>query len=413
MATPTLTFNSSTGSDTTRSGSASPSTPSSGTAASYAGSVFTLDGSPDLSGVATDGTAVIWVQTSTGRQFFTINAKDNTLKTVTVDDAPAGTATGLTWGLGGKRATWDNASSRKLFSADAKAGWIIQTETNQTVTTSYLQCTSGGTEQNPIIIQSNNTTVRTITQTANDNVIATSGNPSSWVLRYLKFATSNGAHNTYLLDLEAIYNVLFKCDIGDSGTKAGAGIYSTSDLTLYNCEVHHTKTFRGLYVAAGAVNALGCSFHDNAEHGIYYQGGQLLIMFSQVWNNTSEGIHWPQNGPIILVNCTVHNNGSDGLNAGAASGVGFANPATCIRNNNFTKNGGYGINAVSGTTNNMLTEDYNNFGTGALANTSGDVNNFTKGPNDIAVDPQYANASAGDFTPSNTATQVAFPTSIP
>ena len=95
MAVPTLLFNTGSGSDTAASG-AGPTTALSGTAASYSESVFTLDGSPDLSGVSTDGPHVIWVDTSTGRKFFTINAVNDGANTVTVDDAPAETTTELT-----------------------------------------------------------------------------------------------------------------------------------------------------------------------------------------------------------------------------------------------------------------------------------------------------------------------------
>src|SRR5688500_18477061 len=102
----TILFNSSTGSDTAASG-AGPATALTGTAASYSGSGFTLDGSPDLSGVVA-GTAILYVATSTGRKFFDITSVDDGANTVTVVTAPAGTATGLTWAIGGKRATFDH-----------------------------------------------------------------------------------------------------------------------------------------------------------------------------------------------------------------------------------------------------------------------------------------------------------------
>src|SRR5688500_14311591 len=101
----TILFNSVSGSDTAASG-AGPATAITGSNASYSGSVFTLDGSPDLSGVVV-ADSILYVDTSTGRKFFDITSIDNTAKTVTVVSAPAGTATGLTWAIGGQRATFD------------------------------------------------------------------------------------------------------------------------------------------------------------------------------------------------------------------------------------------------------------------------------------------------------------------
>jgi len=169
MATTNTLFNNASGSDTAASG-AGPTTALFGTAASYSGSVFTLDGTPNLSGVATDGSHVIWVQTSTGRQFFTINAVDDGANTVTVDDAPAGTTTGLTWGLGGKRQTVGNTDSRLLFSTDAKAGWTITLEDDQPALTSVLVCTAkGDTTNGPIIFQGDSTTAHHLLTSATNN----------------------------------------------------------------------------------------------------------------------------------------------------------------------------------------------------------------------------------------------------
>ena len=128
---PTIRFNTSTGSDTNASGS-NGSISVNGTSASFSGSVVTLDGSPDLSGFDADED-VLWLQTSTGRQFFDLSSVDDTAKTVTCVDAPAGTASGLTWGIGGKRATLEDINSRLLFSDDAKAGWTAELEDDQTI----------------------------------------------------------------------------------------------------------------------------------------------------------------------------------------------------------------------------------------------------------------------------------------
>src|SRR3954470_959504 len=103
MALPTIAINSGTGSDTAASG-AGPATALSGTGAATAASttVTLLTDNPDLSGVATDGSAVIWVGSSSGRQFAKITGVNNTagVKTVTVSDAFANTESGKNWGIG-------------------------------------------------------------------------------------------------------------------------------------------------------------------------------------------------------------------------------------------------------------------------------------------------------------------------
>jgi hypothetical protein len=292
MAAPTITFNSSTGSDTTRSGSAGQpgGGPVSGTAASFTGSVFTLDGSPSLAGLPTDGTAVIWVLTSTGRQFFTINAFNDSTKTVTVDDAPAGTASGLTWGLGGKRSTWDNVNSRVLFSADAKAGWNIVTETDQSLTsTIFCNVTAGVTNGlGPVTVRSDSTTKRVITQTLNTAGVFNSSGGGAWRFRYLRLITSTATSNNYGFTCQATYSLLEYCEIGDATNKWDSGIYmGGNDLVMINCEIHHAKTNHGVWNQNGTLFMYGCSVHDCVGDGIHINSGSFTIMFSEVWNTTA------------------------------------------------------------------------------------------------------------------------------
>ena len=134
MAYPVIKFNTSTGSDSLSSG-AGPDDPINGSGASL-NATTTVDLSadnPDLSSIATDGTAVLWVETTTGRQFGEITAVDNSLKTVTVHAAYGVTESGKNWAIGGVRATIDSSSSRNVFT-DATSYWVIELETNQTIT---------------------------------------------------------------------------------------------------------------------------------------------------------------------------------------------------------------------------------------------------------------------------------------
>lgn len=131
MAFPTILIDSASGSDTAASG-AGPATALTGTGASLTNTSLDIDlsaDSPDLSGVAVDGSAVLWVATSTGRQFYAIASLDNTTKIVT---AVAGQTAGATegsrsWAIGGKRASINAASSRTLFALTGMAAnWSLE-----------------------------------------------------------------------------------------------------------------------------------------------------------------------------------------------------------------------------------------------------------------------------------------------
>jgi hypothetical protein len=138
VAFPVIIFNASTGSDTAASG-AGPATALSGTDASTDGTglIVTLP-NQNLDNVATDGSHALWIDTASGRQFSKITAKANSggpTAQVTVANAYSTGLTGQTFGLGGKRATFANVDSVKLFTDDLLGGWAAETETNQTMTT--------------------------------------------------------------------------------------------------------------------------------------------------------------------------------------------------------------------------------------------------------------------------------------
>jgi hypothetical protein len=88
------------------------------------GTVVTLDGSPDLSGVAIDGSHVIYLDDATAgnRRWAAINAKDDVADTVTVEQAFAGTLSGLSWAIGGELDGLDAAAHRLLWRNNGSAG---------------------------------------------------------------------------------------------------------------------------------------------------------------------------------------------------------------------------------------------------------------------------------------------------
>lgn len=396
MATPTITFNSSTGSDSQASG-AGPATALFGTAASYSGSVVTLDGSPDLSGVATDGSAVLWLQTSTGRRNFTINAVDNGADTVTLDDAPAGTATGLTWAIGGKRGSFD--LSRQLFS-DLKAGWIVETETNQAITTTTLSVNSGGSVALRAIIRSNNTTVRVIDQAANDEVITLGTSADHLQFEYLQFTNTNGTKTTaHGVAFNGNSGLAFiKCIFGHATNTLNRGITRAGSFiqaAFVGCEFRNCAG-DGISTGNNTSHQLivqSCYFHDNGGDGIV--GGtsaiDVFVVSDSIFDTNVSGIDMAgvATVPWIVRNCTFYGHSGNAFDNIASAGLCY--------NNIFANNTGRGISADSTITGGFF--DYNAF----YSNTAGHRENISAGANDVDdVDPDFVNAAGGDFTPQAT-----------
>lgn len=128
-------FNSDTGSDTQSSG-LGPSV------AVYGSGASITSGSAIVTGIDTTGVTsgdLLWVLSSTGRQFSIVASVDSSTQ-VTCDNNFDVTETGRTWACGGKRATIDDTSSRRLLghhnvSELPSPSWV-EIETDQTITSS-------------------------------------------------------------------------------------------------------------------------------------------------------------------------------------------------------------------------------------------------------------------------------------
>jgi len=105
------------------SGSSEGSAQHNGTAATRSTNVYTLDGSPDLSGI-TDGEDTIAIVGETSGQgvigdtIFLITAHDDGADTVTVSPTPTGGTSGLTWAIGGGFATFNKVVNNAALAGD-------------------------------------------------------------------------------------------------------------------------------------------------------------------------------------------------------------------------------------------------------------------------------------------------------
>ena len=392
MAYPTILFNASTGSDSLSSG-AGPATAINGSGASLNGTT-TVDlsaDSPDLSGVATDGSACLWVQTSSGRQFSQITATDNSLKTVTVNTAYSVTESSRNWAIGGKRATWDNADSRTVF-FDAQQGWDIVTETNQSLTSS-LSITADGTTNGSVTVRgSDPNTLKQIIQTTNAKGLQL--DIASYVtIKDLHIVTNITNTNTAIAS-RGSFQVFCNILIDDAGGFSWQNGFSRNGGTpagnLYNVRIY---------------DCTGDGFSDVGTGPII---GRFVNCVSS--NNGGNGIS--SNVPVHLINCLFCGNGSNGILADAEcfvarcatsgnadDGIEVTGYGSLVVDNVITSNGGYGINADAEWKYGGVANSNAFFG-----NTSGQVNNITNGPDDITLtaDP-FTDAANGDFTLNTTA----------
>ena len=416
MPEPKILFNVSTGSDTAASG-AGPTTALTGTGASLS-STTAVDlsaDSPNLSGVATDGSACLWVSTSSGRQFAKITAVNNTTKVVTVALAYGVTETGRTWAIGGKRATLDAASSRTLFGATSgtvhttgwQPGWEVILETDQTITSTLIF--SGPNSTGFVNFRSNvDGTLRTITCSANTSAVnwVIGGWLASCEIRDIKIQNSNAtktsANAVILSGSGSNRNMLFRrCILGDptntiqqaispSGVTAscnfidsciqncaGIAIDSTASVTMYGCLIRNNTGTVGLRVNGAPINVHNSIFHDNSGDHIQLN----LTNFT---------------GLALIADCTLDAPGSDSLsNEIGSGGLNGYHAINC----NFTTGGGFGVRGA------VVSELPNcsaincNFGSGADANASGAISGTLYERDNIAEAGSYANKAGGNYSP--------------
>lgn len=414
MALPAIVFNSGAGSDTAASG-AGPSTAVAGTGAAHTGGVssttITLTNSPDLSGVLTDGSAVIWIDTPSGRQFSKITAADDGADTVTTEDAfNIASGSACNYAIGGKRATWDHADSRTVF-ADAKPGWTIKIEDNQSLASgSRIEVTASGsaTGGRIVICGASASSRSVITQTGNAAVFNI--NSSSFLLfRDLTLANSNGTKTSAEgFRFPSNTNVVIQnCVLGDQTNSLRNGLRSVSGSPLpfvEDCEIKYC-TDAGISFAS-QLDVLGCWIHDNASDGIAFSG-VTRVRKSRITGNGGDGLRATAfSGQLKASDNTIHGNTGDGID--------LSTNAACstyleIVNNQITGNGNYGIRGHADTDGHKWLVDYNNYGSGGTANTSGATLSVTAGPNSLNVDPGYTNAGSNDFSVGTTTQAKGYP----
>lgn len=350
MAYPTIVINNSTGDnansgagpgDGTTAGSAI-----TGTSASFSGNDVTLDGSPDLSAVEIDGSHVLYLVTDSGRKYFTINNKSGSV--VTVDDAPAGTATGLTWAIGGKRATLVG-STALLSGTEIKGGWTVDIEHTGTDYTSTTDISLGG---------SGSTTgggyARLISSSSSRPVISNTYSPSGggdrntlsifgnhWYLENLEIVRARGSGGTnYAVqiadDLDEGHH-FYNCYIHSDGDSGGAvrgelGTKTTfTQCTLVGVNDSAVDMGGGGADRDGGAFFSGCHFIGGNE-GVRCENNQTNVFIGCIFDGNTRGImldNSDRNQSVYVINCTFYAC-DDGIHADHANNDSGLQVVGCI-----------------------------------------------------------------------------------
>jgi hypothetical protein len=428
MAYPVILVNSATGSDSAASG-AGPSTALTGSAGVSTGTTVVLDGSPNLTGVATDGTHVLWFNDTTAgnRNFSKITGTANSgTPTAQVTVADAFATTTKAWAIGGKRASVLSATSIRLWhdgggsAGDMKAGWTEEMQSGHTESYgSYVYMFPPGDDTNgPVTLRGTvgAATKPILTMTADSAFLGPRGHRQH--LEGFEIQNTSGAAT----DSRAI--------------DPGSG--SVAQVTLKNLKISHATNFfkYGLTNTGSTLNGwqvIDCEFGYTGSHAIYdttdpqgflaygnyiHDGGGIGINFpisfagqycttligNVIARMSSHGVGLGagdfdgNNRQGLILQNTIDSCGGDGVHYTGNSDVIYG---TIVANNNFTNNSGYGVNFVDATAVELSTwgqRFYNNF----YNNSSGTYFPSGIGLNDTAVNPNYVSASTGDFTPANT-----------
>ncbi len=321
MALPTVAINSG-GSDASASG-AGPSVALTGAlAATHTNTTVNITDAVDLSGVAVDGSAALWIASSSGRRWSGISAISGSIGnwTVTVVSAYANTESAKTWGIGGKR--FSCAGSLQLF-LDFLAGWTIDIQSGETITADIVVTPASQVTGLPAIITSSTFTTwgtQPLIQTATVGVAG---------LNLVSCAQLN------------ISNLYLKCTVASgSQTEANSGIVPKTGNATYvsvaNCIIdgfyHGIDASNNLYNLLQNLQVANCEIKNCIHHGIFGPGSsqRLNVLDCNLHNNSGYGA----NGDIEAVHTVFANNALGGAIGEGNAGLGGSSYVNCAFDSN-------------------------------------------------------------------------------
>lgn len=379
----------------------------SGTAATVAAGVVSLDGSPDLSFLsgrtsgATQAAIHINDATNSNQKIFWIDAYDDILKTVTPSVAPTGVVSS-SWAIDG-RFVWTPASIEAAMRAGDTRIWNNSPASSATdmITTR----TSGDSTSGPIkdVGKSGTRPVLTVTTTANC-VDGGAGTQNGCYFENLEL-DQDGASGNACKSMgpgATFYNVKIS-DAGGIGFETATGLMkviasevsgtgddgvrSTSGTLVFGNYLHDL-TGDGFEASVANVNQF-CSKNivdTCAGRGVYFSGAPTSYA-----------------ALYYIEGNTVYGCGNTGLEITDADAHVF------LGNNIFSENGDaageFNVEWVNGTAELVSFHAWNVFyhsGGGGGANLSGLTVNAQVASSEFTTDPGFTDAAGGDFSISST-----------
>lgn len=391
-AEPVLVVNNLTGSDTVASGAPASFGPfnASGTCHTNGAASTTIQWATNpLSGVPTDGSAVLWLATSSGRRSSKITGR--AANTVTVADSfNIAAVSAVDCAVGGKR---DSLSATR-FTNDLKTGWEVQIETTGTDYAHTATLTFGGAA--PL-------------GNARTYIHGTLGQPRLvWSTDVTGLAVCGSCYfqNLYLQNTAGVKTAastafswtssaasVFRDSVFDGWFNAFAG--SDGVFLFYNNEFKNAANSGAGTPATSQSTLMLANYVHDSPNGTGLGNIGITALYNLVVGVTAVGFKGIDLGSTSNHGTAIHNTvvGNDlGINYNG-TGAGYTVVANLI-----TSSGAVGLNATSGSGVYTIIRGRiinSNAYFGNLAN----YNNAVVGANDTTgVDPQYTNAGAADYS---------------
>ena len=410
MALPLIIINSTGGHDTQASG-AGPATALYGSNAVSAAdglSVTLATDNPDLSGVATDGSAVLFFNdTNAGsKNFVKITNVDNATKVVTLTPALRASQT-KGWAIGGKRSAISTTLSKKLFdnnggAGDAQAGWIIEMQSGHSETVAAridVRCAGGATTGRIILRGESGAATRPVlTKSGTGDIV-----PRTDYFTFQDFDTT--------LPMIGTASVVSYIGVKSTGPGSGDAFNNPGAQSQFQgCEI--TGWANGITGSMQSGHIIGNYIHGLTGDAIVNDARDMSgwICFANVINDCgSDGIVMTQNrsdgyGSMKVLQNVINDCGGDGIRyvSLAASMAGLM-----IVNNSISACGAYGINLSNAGADAVEINAYrpiilnnNTYGSGTANFHLGDgtTADGTINVGDSHIDPAYTNVAGEDFT---------------
>jgi hypothetical protein len=407
----TTVFYSSSGNDTTASGSRAPDNSVTGENGDISGTTITLNETVNFFGVRDDGTDIIWYEGTAGdRHLFTISSFTGGLydcTAIVVDQTATGSRTASNWAVGGIRRSFTNDTLR-TDTVDCEAGWKCEfLDTGPFTNTVACIINAGDLTSGPVTIQAASGVQATV----------------KWTGAYSCFTVNSSG-----------YAVFKRLSMSNSVTISASAIGVTSAtapfVRMVDCSINtYGRSFYGNN--ASRIQFIGCTFRSTNAVGIDINGGRqgLEMVASTIWDCGSHGIMLDSGSSLqstVISGCkiyecdgsgiyfnislanvclgsfknnTIHNNGAAGILLAGVPHI-LSGPITAI-NNIFTDNGTYGIDIGAGATiaKAIIYSDYNAYRGNGTNDTVNTTNGLEFGENSIVLtaDP-YTDKTADDFS---------------